>query len=133
MVNRFLKHSNSILIGTSSFWEGVDFPGDKVEIVCIVKTPFSNPFDPMIKSKIEDYEKHGENAFLKFQIPEAIMKLRQGFGRLIRNMNDVGICIIMDTRLCNRKYGEIILNSLPVEAIPYKNISTLILDSQKFF
>jgi len=133
MINRYLKHSNSILIGTSSFWEGVDFPGDKVEVVCIVKTPFSNPFDPMIKSKIEDYEQRGDNAFLKFQIPEAIMKLRQGFGRLIRNMNDVGICIIMDTRLCKRKYGGIILNSLPVQAIPYKNISTVISDSQKFF
>ncbi len=61
------------------------------------------------------------------------MKLRQGFGRLIRNMTDTGICILMDTRLCRRQYGKIILGSLPVEAIPYQHIGTLISDSQKFF
>ena len=133
MVKEYLEHSNAILIGTSSFWEGVDFPGDKVEILCIIKTPFSNPFDPIIKSQIEDYEQYGENAFLNFQVPEAIMKLRQGFGRLIRNMNDTGICIIMDTRLSRRKYGKMILNSLPVDSISYQKISTLIADSQKFF
>ena len=133
MINDYLSYSNSILIGTSSFWEGVDLPGDKVEIVCIIKTPFSNPFEPMVKAHIENYEQQGYNAFLKFQVPEAIMKLRQGFGRLIRNMSDSGICIIMDTRLNNRKYGELILNSLPVQPISYKNVSTLILESKDFF
>ena len=76
---------------------------------------------------------NGENAFLKYQVPEATMKLRQGFGRLIRNANDLGICIIMDTRLYQRQYGEIILCSLPVEAIPYQNVSKLISEAQKFF
>ncbi len=133
LVRYYLDHPHSILIGTSSFWEGVDFPGDKVEILCIIKTPFDNPFDPLVQSQIEDYTQQGENAFLQFQVPEAAMKLRQGFGRLIRNMSDTGICILMDTRLCRRQYGKTILDSLPVEAIPYQHVSKLISDSQKFF
>ena len=115
------------------FWEGVDFPGDKVEILCIVKTPFDNPSDPLIQSQIEAYNQKGQDAFLEYQVPEAVMKLRQGFGRLIRNMTDIGICILMDTRLCRRQYGKTILDSFPVEAVPYKHVSKLISDSQKFF
>jgi ATP-dependent DNA helicase DinG len=133
LVRQYLEHPHSILIGTSSFWEGVDFPGDKVEILCIIKTPFDNPFDPLIQSQIEDYTQHGENAFLQYQVPEAALKLRQGFGRLIRNMTDTGICILMDTRLCRRQYGKTILGSLPVEAVPYQHVGKLISDSQKFF
>jgi len=133
LVRQYLEYPHSILIGTASFWEGVDFPGDKVEILCIIKTPFDNPFDPLIQSQIEDYTQHGENAFLQYQVPEAAMKLRQGFGRLIRSMTDTGICILMDTRLCRRQYGETILDSLPIEAIPYQKVEKLISDSQKFF
>ena len=133
LVRQYLEHPHSILIGTSSFWEGVDFPGDKVEILCIIKTPFDNPFDPLIQSQIEDYTQHGENAFLQYQVPEAALKLRQGFGRLIRNMTDTGICILMDTRLCRRQYGKTILGSLPVDAVPYQHVSKLISDSQNFF
>ena len=133
LVRQYLEYHHSILIGTSSFWEGVDFPGDKVEILCIVKTPFDNPFDPLIQSQIEDYTQNGENAFLQYQVPEAAMKLRQGFGRLIRNTTDTGICVLMDTRLYSRQYGKTILDSLPVEAIPYQHVGKLISDSQKFF
>tara|TARA_Y100000590_G_scaffold467294_1_gene645709 strand:- start:33 stop:2834 length:2802 start_codon:yes stop_codon:yes gene_type:complete len=133
LISNYLEKDQSTLIGTSSFWEGIDLPGDKVEILCIVKTPFDNPFDPLVQSNIEDYSQHGQNAFLDYQVPEATMKLRQGFGRLIRNMNDSGICIIMDTRLSYRKYGKTILDSLPIEAIPYKHIDKVIFDAQKFF
>jgi len=107
LVRSYLEHSHSILIGTSSFWEGVDFPGDKVEILYIVKTPFDNPFDPLIQAQIEDYKQRGDDAFLQYQVPEAAMRFRQGFGRLIRNMNDTGICIVGDTRLYKRGYGQI--------------------------
>jgi predicted DnaQ family exonuclease/DinG family helicase len=133
LVKSYLEHSHSILIGTSSFWEGVDFPGDKVEILYIVKTPFDNPFDPLIQAQIEDYKQRGDDAFLQFQVPEAAMRFRQGFGRLIRNMNDTGICIVGDTRLYKRGYGQTILGSLPVDPIPYYTVDSLLLESQKFF
>ena len=133
LVRSYLEHSHSILIGTSSFWEGVDFPGDKVEILYIVKTPFDNPFDPLIQAQIEDYKQRGDDAFLKYQVPEAAMRFRQGFGRLIRNMNDTGICIVGDTRLYKRGYGQTILGSLPVDPIPYYTVDSLLLESQKFF
>ncbi len=133
LVRSYLEHPHSILIGTSSFWEGVDFPGDKVEILFIVKTPFENPFDPLIKAQIEDYNQRGDDAFLKYQVPEAAMRFRQGFGRLIRNMNDAGICIVGDTRLLKRGYGKTILGSLPVEPIPYQTVDSLLYESQKFF
>jgi len=133
LVKSYLEHSHSILIGTSSFWEGVDFPGDKVEILYIVKTPFDNPFDPLIQAQIEDYKQRGDDAFLQYQVPEAAMRFRQGFGRLIRNMNDTGICIVGDTRLYKRGYGQTILGSLPVDPIPYYTVDSLLLESQKFF
>ena len=133
LVRSYLEHSHSILIGTSSFWEGVDFPGDKVEILYIVKTPFDNPFDPLIQAQIEDYRQRGDDAFLQYQVPEAAMRFRQGFGRLIRNMNDTGICIVGDTRLYKRGYGQTILGSLPVDPIPYYTVDSLLLESQKFF
>jgi Rad3-related DNA helicase len=133
LVKSYLENPHSILIGTSSFWEGVDFPGDKMEILYIVKTPFQNPFDPMVQAQIEDYTQRGDDPFLQFQIPEAAMRLRQGFGRLIRNMDDIGICVVGDTRLYKRGYGQTILGSLPVDPIPYKTVDTLLLESQKFF
>ena len=133
LVRSYLENPNSILIGTSSFWEGVDFPGDKVEILFIVKTPFDNPFDPLIRAQIDDYTQRGDDAFVQFQIPEAAMRFRQGFGRLIRNMNDTGICIVGDTRLYKRSYGKTILGSLPVDPIPYQHLGVLISESRKFF
>ncbi len=133
LVRSYLENPHSLLIGTSSFWEGVDFPGDKVEILYIVKTPFDNPYDPLIQAQIEDYKQRGDDAFLEYQVPEAAMRFRQGFGRLIRNMDDSGICIVGDTRLYKRGYGKTILGSLPVEPIPYQTVDSLLYESQKFF
>ena len=104
-----------------------------MEILYIVKTPFDNPFDPLIQAQIEDYKQRGDDAFLQYQVPEAAMRFRQGFGRLIRNMNDTGICIVGDTRLYKRGYGQTILGSLPVDPIPYYTVDSLLLESQKFF
>ena len=133
LVSGYLENPKSILIGTSSFWEGVDFPGDKVEILFIVKAPFDNPFEPLVQAQIEDYRNRGGDPFMDYQVPEAAMKFRQGFGRLIRNMNDSGICVVGDTRLYKRGYGKIILESLPVEAVPYQTVDSLLYQSQNFF
>ena len=101
------------MFGTNSFWEGINLPEDLLEVLVILKVPFSNPHNPIISAKIDIYNNEGLNPFYQYQIPQAILKLKQGIGRLIRSHNDSGVCIIADTRLMNKKYGEIIMDSLP--------------------
>ncbi len=130
LVQNYLDNPQSILIGTSSFWEGVDFQGDKVEILMIVKIPFGNPSDPLVSAQIDLYNSEGRNAFMKYQIPEAAVKFKQGFGRLIRSLEDSGICILTDPRLLKSRYGHVILDSLPVDVVPYSSTPTIFLESQ---
>ncbi len=133
LIQGYLSHPRSILIGTSSFWEGVDFPGDKLEMLFIIKLPFANPGDPLVRAKIENFTQKGFNAFMDYQVPDATVKLKQGFGRLIRTLEDVGICIISDPRLLRSRYGKVILDSLPIEAQAYATIESVIRTSQHFF
>ena len=115
------------------FWEGVDFPGEKVEILIIIKIPFANPKEPLVIAQLDKYKIAGKNAFMAYSVPDASVRLKQGFGRLIRNLNDSGICILTDPRLNGTRYGSIILNTLPVESIPYQKVEDVILESKKFF
>ncbi|MBC8213686.1 MAG: hypothetical protein ISR90_01205 [Candidatus Marinimicrobia bacterium] len=133
LIRGYKKHPHSILIGTASFWEGVDFPGDLVEILMIVKIPFANPKEPLVIANIEKYKQMGENAFMGFQVPDATVRFKQGFGRLIRSMEDSGICILTDPRLLKSQYGSVILNSLPVTITkPYTDIESVIIGSKNF-
>ena len=125
MIRGYSNTPESILIGTMSFWEGVDFPGDLVEILIIFKIPFDNPTDPILMNEIDNYKKKGMNAFIEYQIPTATVKFKQGFGRLIRSLNDNGICILTDPRLLKAQYGKLILDALPLKAIPYKDINEI--------
>ena len=84
LLNKYLNNVDSILIGTNTFWEGLDLPKDKLEILLIIKIPFSNPYNPIVKSKIDYLSSLGLNSFLDYQLPESILKLKQGIGRLIR-------------------------------------------------
>ena len=111
MIRGYTNTPSSILIGTMSFWEGVDFPGELVEILMIFKIPFDNPTDPILLTEIENYKKRGKNPFMDFQIPTATVKFKQGFGRLIRSINDNGMCILTDPRLLKAQYGKFILNA----------------------
>jgi len=114
LLKQYIENSKSILFGTNSFWEGVDLPEELLELLIILKVPFSNPHNPIISAKIDIYNDEGLNPFYQYQIPQAILKLKQGIGRLIRSQNDSGVCIITDTRLMNKKYGQIIMESLPI-------------------
>jgi len=114
LLKQYIGNNKSILFGTNSFWEGVDLPEDLLELLIILKVPFSNPHNPIISAKIDIYNDEGLNPFYQYQIPQAILKLKQGIGRLIRSQNDSGVCIITDTRLMNKKYGQIIRDSLPI-------------------
>jgi predicted DnaQ family exonuclease/DinG family helicase len=116
IINQFREYKDSVLFGTDSFWEGIDVPGEALELLLITKLPFDVPSEPLIAAKMEQIKKRGGNPFLEYAVPEAIIKFRQGFGRLIRHKNDFGAVIVCDNRLNRMNYGKDFLNSLPVAA-----------------
>ena len=113
LIEGYLNTKNPVLLGTSSFWEGVDVKGDKLKLVIIDRIPFKSPGDPVYKRRLQRVKDCGGNAFKDIQIPEATISLRQGVGRLIRDINDQGMVMIADNRLRTKFYGKEILDSLP--------------------
>jgi DNA polymerase-3 subunit epsilon/ATP-dependent DNA helicase DinG len=113
----------AVLLGTQSFWEGVDLPGDILRCVVIARLPFSVPDDPLVQGRAERYE----DPFVEFQLPQAALRLRQGFGRLIRTKTDYGAVVLLDRRVATREYGEVLLASLPdarTEHLPLDAVAT---------
>jgi len=113
LLKKFKNSSDPILLGTSSFWEGVDIRGDALKLVMIDRIPFIPPDDPMVKARESALKEKGLNSFFHFQIPEATIALKQGAGRLIRSTKDTGVLVMCDPRLRTKQYGNIIINSLP--------------------
>ena len=110
---RFREHGNAVLLGTSSFWEGVDVKGAALSVVVIDKLPFAAPDDPVLKARLEAIERRGGNPFFEEQIPQAVIALKQGVGRLMRDPDDFGVIMLCDQRLRTRGYGRMFLDSLP--------------------
>jgi len=121
LLEAFRENPRAILLGTASFWEGIDLPGDLLEMLIIARLPFANPTEPVVEARIEHLQKQGCNPFQDYQIPDAITRFRQGFGRLIRTSSDEGIFIITDSRVYRRRYGQLFLDALPVEALPFRH------------
>ncbi|HSW69925.1 MAG TPA: ATP-dependent DNA helicase [Gammaproteobacteria bacterium] len=113
LLEQFKSHGNAVLLGTNSFWYGVDVRGDALSCVMIDKLPFATPEDPILKARIQMFKKQGIDAFQEYQLPQAILMLKQGAGRLIRCTKDYGILMICDPRLAGARYGEDFLHSLP--------------------
>jgi predicted DnaQ family exonuclease/DinG family helicase len=117
LLDRFAKSVDSVLLATSSFWEGVDVPGRSLEQLVIAKLPFPVPSNPVVEAHCERYDAAGENAFARYMIPRTAIRLRQGFGRLIRSTTDWGVVVFLDSRLKTRRYGERLLSQLPTQAV----------------
>ena len=113
LLETFTKKGNAVLLGTSSFWEGVDVRGEALRCVIIDKLPFASPDDPLLNARVEDARLRGVDAFSTIQLPQAIIALKQGAGRLIRDKDDSGVLIVCDSRLVTRQYGKQFLSSLP--------------------
>lgn len=113
LLKQFLDAGNALLVATSSFWEGVDVRGDALSLVIIDKLPFTSPEDPLLKARMEDCRLRGGDPFNDVQLPDAVITLKQGVGRLIRDTEDRGVLVICDQRLVSRPYGGLFLNSLP--------------------
>lgn len=113
LLEKFVKEDNSVLVATQSFWEGIDVRGEALSLVIIDKLPFSSPDEPLLKARMEDCKLQGGDPFNDIQIPEAVITLKQGVGRLIRDVTDKGVVIICDSRLVMRHYGATFLKSLP--------------------
>jgi ATP-dependent DNA helicase DinG len=112
LLDRFKADMHSVLFGTVSFWEGVDAPGRTLECVIITKLPFKVPTEPIVKARSAKIVQQGGNPFLDYQLPLAVVKLRQGTGRLIRNTSDRGIVVILDPRILTKAYGSTFLQSI---------------------
>lgn len=113
LLKQFVAAGNALLVATSSFWEGVDVRGDVLSLVIIDKLPFASPDDPLLKARMEDCKLRGGDPFDDVQLPDAVITLKQGVGRLIRDVDDRGVLVICDNRLVMRPYGAVFLNSLP--------------------
>ena len=109
LVRRFLEEPSSLILGTASFWEGVDLAGESLQVLLVARLPFSVPTEPVFAARSELYD----DSFNQYAVPQAVLRLRQGFGRLIRTSSDRGVAIILDSRITSRRYGRTFLNSLP--------------------
>jgi Rad3-related DNA helicase len=133
LLDRFRSTPGSVLLGTDSFWEGVDVPGEALEMVVMVKLPFAVPSEPIIQAQVEQMEEAGCNSFMEFLVPEAVIKFRQGFGRLIRSGEDYGAVVVLDHRVISTRYGQLFLNSLPAEHQIFEDADQLVEGVTRWF
>jgi ATP-dependent DNA helicase DinG len=125
MTRVFRQDGGSVLFGTQSFWEGVDVMGEALSCVVVAKLPFASPGDPIVSARCERIDEAGGHSFFEYSVPLAVLKLRQGFGRLIRHRNDRGSVIVADSRIVTKPYGRAFLSSLPAQARRCRSISEL--------
>ena len=129
---QFKQEKGAVLMGTESFWEGVDLSGEELTVLFLVKLPFAVPSEPMVEAKMEIFERQGLDPFQQYSVPEAVMKFKQGFGRLIRSREDRGVVLICDTRVLTANYGGVFLDSLPTRSLVYSRREELIAEIRQW-
>jgi ATP-dependent DNA helicase DinG len=132
LLQHFLEDKTSVLFGTDSFWEGVDAPGDTLRLVIICRLPFRTLKDPVFEARREFLEKRGRNSFAELSLPDAVMRFKQGFGRLMRSSADCGMVAVLDGRILRKYYGAVFVGSLPETKQSFKDISSLLRDLDQF-
>jgi len=132
LLEKFRSNYSSVLFATDSFWEGVDVPGDALKMVIITRLPFRPPTNPVDQARREALSRKGGNPFMQISIPEAVMRFRQGFGRLIRKKSDRGAVLVLDSRIVSKYYGRIFINSLPPVFQCIKNTDGVLSDLEDF-
>ena len=133
LLDAFIQSKNGVLFGADSYWEGVSVKGEQLRQVIITKLPFRVPTEPVQQARHEKLEAQGINPFTHYSLPQAALRLRQGFGRLIRTQNDRGSVVILDSRVHKKWYGKVFLNSLPQMEICRENCKESIERLQSFF
>jgi ATP-dependent DNA helicase DinG len=128
LLEEFRATPNAVLFGTSSFWQGVDVQGESLSCVIVDRLPFAVPSDPVVAARMRAIEDDGRSAFFEYQVPQAVITLKQGFGRLIRSLEDRGVLMLLDPRLQRQRYGRVFLESLP----PYR-VTKDIAEVEAFF
>jgi len=113
LLEEFRITPNAVLFGTSSFWQGVDVQGEQLSCVIIDRLPFEVPSDPVVAARVRAIDAEGGNAFYQYQVPAAVITLKQGFGRLIRSLHDRGLLALLDNRILKKAYGRVFVESLP--------------------
>ena len=113
LLEEFRLTPNAVLFATSSFWQGVDVQGDQLSCVIIDRLPFAVPSDPVVAARVKAIDADGGNAFFQYQVPAAVITLKQGFGRLIRSLHDRGLLVLLDNRILKKQYGRVFIESLP--------------------
>jgi hypothetical protein len=113
LLAEFIEHGNAVLFAVNSFWEGVDVPGDALSLVVLVKLPFAVPTEPIHQARMEALQKQGKDPFDNYTLPQAVLRLKQGFGRLIRTKQDTGVIAVLDKRILTKRYGNRFLRDLP--------------------
>ena len=128
LLELFKSDINSVLFGTDSFWQGVDVPGQALSSVIITKLPSDPPTSPLLEARLEEITRRGGNRFQDYQVPEAILKFKQGVGRLIRSKSDHGIVVILDPRVLTKNYGQDFLLSIPACRTVLEKIDQVLVD-----
>jgi ATP-dependent DNA helicase DinG len=133
LMKLFIEHEHSVLMATQSFWEGVDAPGATLRLLIICRLPFQSPADPLFAAKAAQLEAQGSSPFMELSLPEAVIRMKQGYGRLMRSSTDRGIVCVLDSRIVTKRYGNIILSSLPKTLSLNADIDTLVERMEDFY
>ena len=117
LLREFKNDVRSVLFGTDSFWTGVDVPGEALSNVILTRLPFASPGHPLIAARMQRIEAQGKSSFSEYSLPEAVLKFRQGAGRLIRSRSDRGVIVLLDRRVITKSYGRMFLDALPYKVV----------------